>query len=163
MLQLATQTRGRKFGAADILSHVATESGLTADASLLQQCWDEVSTLLDNRDLAWLLTPATGARTFNEVPIQYRHGQQTVYGIIDRLVVTEVDIHLIDYKTHRIDSVSLPQQLAEHYKPQLELYREGIRRLWPDHSIKAYLLLTDGGMLVNIDNPSSGPGRATPR
>ena len=163
MLQLATQAQERKLDAGDILSRVATESGLTPDAPLLRQCWDEVSKLLDNRDLTWLLAPVTGARTFNEVPIQYRRGQQTVYGIIDRLVVTDADIHLIDYKTHRIDSQSLAQQLAEHYKPQLELYREGIRRLWPDHSIQAYLLLTDGGMLVNIDEPSPGPCGTTPR
>jgi ATP-dependent helicase/nuclease subunit A len=162
MLQLATQAQGRPFDEAGILSHVATESGLQPDAHLLQQCWNEVKTLLDNRDLAWLLTPATGARTFNEVPIQYRRGQQTVYGIIDRLVVTDVDIHLIDYKTHRIDNLSLPKQLAERYKPQLELYREGIRRLWPDHSIKTYLLLTDGGMLVNIDSLSSDSDGGTP-
>jgi len=162
MLQLATQTQGGTLGAGDILSRVATESGLTPDAPLLKQCWDEVSKLLDNRDLAWLFTPLTGTRTFNEVPIQYRRGQQTVYGVIDRLVVSDADIQLIDYKTHRIDSESLAQQLAEHYKPQLELYREGIRRLWPEHSVKAYLLLTDGGMLVNIDSSSSASGGATP-
>jgi ATP-dependent helicase/nuclease subunit A len=161
MLQLATQTQGPELNAGDILSRVATESGLTPDTALLQQCWDEVSTLLENRALSWLFTPLSGTRTFNEVPIQYRRGQQTVYGIIDRLVVTDTDIHLIDYKTHRIDSASLAQQLAEHYKPQLELYREGVRRLWPDHPVRAYLLLTDGGKLVNIDNPSSGPVGAT--
>lgn len=163
MLQLAMQTQGQKFDAGDILSRVATESGLTSNDPLLQQCWDEVSKLLENRDLTWLFTPLTGTRTFNEVPIQYRRGRETVYGIIDRLVVTDADIYLIDYKTHRIASKALAQQLAEHYKPQLELYREGVQRLWPDHSIKAYLLLTDGGMLVNIDNSSSGPDGATPR
>jgi ATP-dependent helicase/nuclease subunit A len=163
MLQLAMQTQGRKFDAGSILSRVATESGLTSNDPLLHQCWDEVSKLLENRDLTWLFTPLTGTRTFNEVPIQYRRGRETVYGIIDRLVVTDADIYLIDYKTHRIASEALAQQLAEHYKPQLELYREGVQRLWPDHSIKAYLLLTDGGMLVNIDNSSSGPDGATPR
>jgi ATP-dependent helicase/nuclease subunit A len=155
MLQMATQKQGLQMDAGDILSCVATESGLTPDDHLLQQCWNEVRTLLENSDLAWLFTPATGTRTFNEVPIQYRRGQQTVYGIIDRLVVTDTDIRLIDYKTHRIDSESLAQQLAERYKPQLELYREGVQRLWPDHPIEAYLLLTDGGKLVNIDDPSS--------
>ena len=137
--------------AGDILSCIATESGLTADAPLLQQCWNEVRKLLQNSDLSWLFTPVTGTRTFNEVPIQYRRGQQTVYGIIDRLVVTDSGIHLIDYKTHRIDSESMAQQLLQRYKQQLELYREGVQQLWPDHPVKAYLLLTDGGKLVDID------------
>jgi len=163
MLQLATQTQGLQMDAGDILSRVASEAGLTSSTPFLQQCWDEVSKLLGNRNLSWLFTPLTGSRTFNEVPIQYRRGQETVYGIIDRLVVTDADIYLIDYKTHRIDSEALAQRLAKHYKSQLELYREGIQRLWPEHSIKAYLLLTDGGMLVNIDNSSPDPGGATPR
>ena len=85
------------------------------------------------------------------MPIQYRRGQQIVYGIIDRLVVTDSGIHLIDYKTHRIDSESMAQQLLQRYKQQLELYREGVQRLWPDHPVKAYLLLTDSGKLVDID------------
>ena len=162
MLQLATQSKELQMDAVDILLRVAVESGLASNAPLLQQCWDEVSKLLANRDLSWLFTPLSGTRTFNEVPIQYRRGPQTVYGIIDRLLVTDTDIHLIDYKTHRIDS-ALAQRLAEHYKPQLELYREGVRRLWPDHPVNAYLLLTDSGKLVNIDNPSSDPAAATPR
>mgnify|MGYP001819281153 FL=1 len=66
-------------------------------------------------------------------------------------MVTDTGIHLIDYKTHRIDSESMAQQLLERYKQQLELYREGVQRLWPDHPVKAYLLLTDGGKLVDIE------------
>ena len=151
MLQLATQMPGAQMAAGDIVSCIATESGLTPDAPLLQQCWNEVIKLMQNRDLTWLFTPVTGTRTFNEVPIQYRRGQQIVYGIIDRLVVTDTGIHLIDYKTHRIDRESIVQQLLERYKQQLELYREGVQRLWPGHPVKAYLLLTDGGKLVDID------------
>ena len=110
-----------------------------------------------------IFTPATGARAFSEIPLQYRLGQQTVYGIIDRLLLSDTDIHLIDYKTHRIDSEILVQQLAERYRPQIVLYCEGVRRLWPGRSIKAYLLLTDGGMLVNIDNLPSVTEATSPR
>ena len=163
MLQLATQMPAGTADAGDIISRVASESKLLTDDPLLQTCWNEVRNLLENSNLNWLLSPPAGTRAFNEVPIQYRLGQQTVYGIIDRLLVSDTDIRLIDYKTHRIDSESLVQQLAEHYRPQLELYREGIRRLWPGHSIQTYLLLTDRGLLVNIDNPSLLPVGEAPR
>jgi ATP-dependent helicase/nuclease subunit A len=163
MLQLATQTPGGMPDASDIIARLAGESELTSNATLLQQCWNEVNSLLKNRNLKWIFSPATGSRIFNEVPIQYRRGQQTVYGIIDRLLVTDTDIHLIDYKTHRIDTELLIPQLAERYKTQLELYREGVRRLWPDHDVKAYLLLTDGGLLVTIDDLPSVPVRIAPR
>ena len=155
MLQLATQTAGAVPEASDIISRVANESELPPNARLVQKCWTEVSNLLSNRDLHWLFTPPAGTRSFNEIPIQYRRGRQTVYGIIDRLLVSDSGIYLIDYKTHRIDSELLVAQLAERYTIQIELYREGVRRLWPGRDITAYLLLTDGGRLVKIENQPS--------
>ena len=90
-------------------------------------------------------------KAYNEVSIQYLHEKQTVYGIIDRLIVSDTCVHLVDYKTHRSGDASQIQKLVSHYKPQLDLYREGVQKLWPDRTVKAYLLLTDGGLLVNME------------
>jgi ATP-dependent helicase/nuclease subunit A len=163
MLQLATQAPGLEPDAEGIVSRVATELGFPPDTVLLRQSWNEVAGLLKKEQLNWLFRPAAGSRIFNEVPIEYRIGKQTVYGVIDRLLVGDTDIALIDYKTHRIEQDAQAQQLAEHYRPQLELYREGVQRLWPEHSIRVYLLLTDGGKLVNIETPSSDTAGAKPR
>jgi ATP-dependent exoDNAse (exonuclease V) beta subunit len=83
----------------------------------LQHCRSEVKNLLDSQDLAWLFKPASGMQAYNEAPIQYLHEQQTVYGIIDRLIVSDSVIHLVDYKTHRIGVEPQIQQLTSHYKP----------------------------------------------
>jgi ATP-dependent helicase/nuclease subunit A len=163
MLQLATQAPGLEADAEPIVARVATELGFPPDTLLLRKSWKEVEGLLKKEQLNWLFRPAAGSRVFNEIPIQYRHGKQTVYGIIDRLLVGDTHIDLIDYKTHRIERDTQALQLAEHYRPQLDLYREGVQRLWPDHSIRVYLLLTDGGKLVNIETPSSDPVGATPQ
>jgi len=136
----------------DILQRVAGEFEQNVDAELMQQAWNEVSRLLQDPQLDWLFRPAQDSKVYSEVPVQYRRGQHTVYGVIDRLIVTATQAHVIDYKSHRIDSGEQPQQLAAHYRPQLELYREGIRKLWPDHSVKMYLLLTGNAQLVNLDS-----------
>ncbi len=160
MLQLATEERaGRDIApqgalsaqAPHLVQQLAGEFRLAANDPELQRCWGEVVTLLDSKDLAWLFKPASGVNAYNEAPIQYLHEQQTVYGVIDRLIVSATVIHLVDYKTHRIGAESQIQQLASHYKPQLDLYREGVQRLWPNRTVKAYLLLTDGGILVRMD------------
>jgi len=173
MLQLATQQQaGQDIAPQGALSaqapHLAPQGALSAQAPhLLQQLagefcraanepelqrlWREVTDLLDSKDLAWLFKPAAGMQAYNEAPIQYLHEQQTVYGIIDRLIVSDSAIHLVDYKTHRIGGETQIQQLTSHYKPQLDLYREGVQKLWPDRTVKTYLLLTDGGLLVNME------------
>ncbi len=172
MLQLATQQQaGQDIAPQGALSaqapHLAPQGALSAQAPHLvqqlagefclaindpelQRCWREVTDLLDSKDLAWLLKPAADMQAYNEAPIQYLHEQQTVYGIIDRLIVSDSIIHLVDYKTHRIADESQIQQLTSRYKPQLDLYREGVHRLWPDRTVKTYLLLTDGGILVDL-------------
>jgi ATP-dependent helicase/nuclease subunit A len=147
MLQLATEQQAGR----DITQQLAGEFCLAINGPELQRCRSEVEDLLDSKDLAWLFKPVAGMKAYNEVSIQYLHAQQTVYGIIDRLIVSDTCVHLVDYKTHRSGDESQIQKLVSHYKPQLELYREGVQKLWPDRTLKAYLLLTDGGILVNMD------------
>ena len=74
-----------------------------------------------------------------------------VYGIIDRLIVHEDKIELIDYKTHRVSDESTLESLSQNYKKQLSLYREGIRRIWPDRPVKSGLLFTNSARLIWVD------------
>ena len=57
--------------------------------------------------------------------------------------------------THRIREDAQLAYYADYYKPQLDLYREGVERLWPNRPVISCLLFTDGGYLVKI------PGQAT--
>ncbi|MCO6413361.1 MAG: UvrD-helicase domain-containing protein [Thiogranum sp.] len=146
MLQLATDTQAHD----GIVQRVAAELKWSFTDATLEQCWDEVQTLLHDRELAWLFRPGDATKVFNEVPIQYRHNGQTVYGIIDRLLVSDGQVQLVDYKSHRIAEDAQVVQLAEHYRPQMALYREGVQRLWPDIKTGMHLLFTDGGRLFSL-------------
>ncbi|MCG6886102.1 MAG: PD-(D/E)XK nuclease family protein, partial [Proteobacteria bacterium] len=66
----------------------------------------------------------------------------TVHGVIDRLVVTADEVFVVDYKSHRHAECGKLQAVAESYRPQLTWYVAGVRRIWPDHTVRALLLFT---------------------
>lgn len=148
LLQLAVGAHSR-IDTAMLLRQVAGEYSMRHDDSRLLEWWQEVETVINNKSLDWLTRPKNDHHAFSEIPIAYRRRNQTVYGVVDRIVVGPEQATLVDYKTHRLDDASI-EQLISHYRPQLELYREGIQRLWPNHSTRACLLLTHGCRLVDM-------------
>jgi ATP-dependent helicase/nuclease subunit A len=74
-----------------------------------------------------------------------------VYGIIDRVVISENEVFVIDYKTHRLTTDKQLTKLEESYRPQINLYCQGARQLWPDKSVRGFILLTYKQKLIQID------------
>ncbi len=146
MLQLATE---QGCVSDEIVTRISMESGTTLDDAMLTTCRDEVQSLFGNTALDWIF--ASGPQHFSEVPVQYRQKVRTVYGIIDRLLVEDGTVHVIDYKTHRVTETEQLEALTEHYRPQLTLYREAATRLWPKHRVICYLLFTHCAALKTVD------------
>ena len=90
-------------------------------------------------------------KSFNEVPIQYRIDNKSIYGIIDRLVIHSDYTHIIDYKTHTDTSLTQQQKFVELFTPQLQYYSTGINKLWPDKPVKASILFTHNINLIDVD------------
>jgi ATP-dependent helicase/nuclease subunit A len=122
----------------------------------LQAWWQEALQLYHDKQLSFLFDPARYQQAFNEVPVQYLQGEQLVYGIIDRLVVNDGTVCIIDYKTHRSASRETLPALVESYREQMRLYSRAIARLWPDMKIRPYLLFTACRELVALDDPVAG-------
>jgi len=120
-----------------------------------QAWWQEALHTVRNPQLLFLFDQTQYQQAFNEVPIQYLDGDHLVYGIIDRLIVNNGTACIIDYKTHRwADAESLPG-LTNTYREQMRLYANGVAKLWPDITIKPFLLFTACGELVAMDGPAS--------
>ena len=133
-----------------LAARIAAELALSARRHELDGWIAEAMDALDAPAFADVLRPADDLQARNELPILYQHNGRRVYGMIDRLLVGKERLILVDYKTHRIE----PQQcemLARHYAPQLKLYADGLRRLWPKHRIDARLLFTHAGRQVAVD------------
>ncbi len=94
-----------------------------------------------------------------------------VSGQIDRLVVTQSEVLIVDFKTNHAP----PKAAAEApqaYLRQLALYRTVLSRLYPQHAIRAALLWTETADLMEIPAPAldaelasleAGIDPATPR
>src|SRR5206468_8289671 len=67
-------------------------------------------------------------------------------GQIDRLVVTDDRVLIVDYKTLR-SPPSIEQEVAPVYLRQLALYRAALARIYPGREICCALLWTEGPRL----------------
>ena len=74
-------------------------------------------------------------------------------GQIDRLVVLNRELLILDYKTNRPPPLTL-QEVAPAYIAQLAAYRLALRRLFPGYALRAALLWTDGPRLMEIPSTS---------
>jgi ATP-dependent helicase/nuclease subunit A len=114
--------------------------------------WHEALQVYQDDKLSFLFDPARHQQAFNEVAVQYMQGEQLVYGIIDRLVISDSTATIIDYKTHRsADTATLPA-LVDAYREQMRLYAAGVAKLWPTLNVKSCLLFTACRELVVLDD-----------
>lgn len=103
--------------------------------------WAEARAVLDEPELQQFFDAATYRQARNETPILYAADGRTVYGIVDRLVWRNDEILLLDYKTHRITRAEIAA-FAARFDPQLRLYAEGTKRLWPGKTVRPFLIFT---------------------
>ncbi len=109
----------------------------------------EAARVFSNPDLQWIFDAKNG---LNEVPFIHnsKEGKQ-VYGIIDRLIIEDDTIHIIDYKSNRVDENSIDIKV-DYYRPQMEAYESALKNIYPGRDIKTYLLFTamNDGKLVKL-------------
>lgn len=90
-----------------------------------------------------------------EVPIvaQFGEGEHSVdlEGQIDRLAILDQDLLIVDYKTNRPPPLA-EADVAQAYLNQLAAYRLAIRKMFPQKSVRAALLWTDGPHLMEISS-----------
>lgn len=94
--------------------------------------------------------PLFGPDARAEVPLTGLLGPQSIVsGQIDRLLVTDKTVMVVDYKTNR----PAPKDVAdvpEAYRRQMRTYRDLLRAIWPEHEVRCALLWTDGPRLMDI-------------
>ncbi len=112
--------------------------------------WKEACGVVDHAGLREYFDPVRYQEARNEVPILYRDGGRDVYGVIDRLVIREKELVVIDYKTHARATPESIAQLAQDFAEQMRQYGAGARLLWPQKKLRMLLLFTACGGIVEI-------------
>lgn len=97
----------------------------------------EALAVLNDPDLASVFA----ADTLAEVPVTAHFKGKPIFGIIDRLKITDTEILIVDYKTNRIvprDAQACPLGILR----QMGAYAEMMRQIYPTHSITTAILWT---------------------
>ena len=107
--------------------------------------WHEASCVIANKDFSNFFSVKN--KSYNEVSVSYIDNGATVYGIIDRIVIENNHIYVIDYKTHQSVTSDNISDYAELYRSQLMHYQKAVQLIWPKHTVQGYLLFTHAMLL----------------
>ena len=107
--------------------------------------------VLTHPDPAGLLGPGSLA----EVPITGivagKDGIHVLSAQVDRLLVTEEAVSVIDFKTNR-PPPKTEAQVDPRYLRQMAAYRNALREIYPDRPVRAVLLWTLGPRLMTLSD-----------
>ncbi|HSD35570.1 MAG TPA: double-strand break repair helicase AddA, partial [Alphaproteobacteria bacterium] len=93
--------------------------------------------------------PLWGPGSLAEVPVVGRIGTASIAGRIDRLLVEEGRITILDYKTNRPPPARL-EDVPPAYLEQMAAYRAALALVYPGREIRCLLLWTDGPRLIEV-------------
>ncbi len=113
--------------------------------------WREACDVVDRAAFRDFFDPVYYEEARNEIPILYGDGNRDIYGVIDRLVIREQEVILIDYKTHAHATAENIVLLARDYTEQMRQYGAGAHYLWPQKQLRLLLLFTACCGIVEID------------
>jgi ATP-dependent helicase/nuclease subunit A len=72
----------------------------------------------------------------------YSDGQTTWTGRIDRLILSETEARIYDYKTFPVKKSDIPELVKEYHEGQLQHYADAVRRLYPGRRVSTSLIFT---------------------
>ncbi|MBA4097352.1 MAG: double-strand break repair helicase AddA [Rhodospirillum sp.] len=139
--------RDARLGAAE--AFVARRSSAVPIAERAPLARD-VTAMLDVPEFAAIFGPESRA----EVPVvATRRGPdgrtEVVSGQIDRLVVLEGEVWVVDFKSNRPAPMQV-LHVSQQYVRQLAAYRSALASLYSDRKIRCFLLWTEGPRLMEI-------------
>ncbi len=137
----------RADAAKRFLAHAAQDMEPDDQRALL----DETMAVLDGPDFTALFDPAARAEVALTGTIIKDGKPVLIAGQVDRLLVTETEVLVVDFKTNR-PPPQRPQDIAPLYLRQMAAYRAALRGLYPQHVIRTALVWTDGPRMMALDD-----------
>lgn len=105
----------------------------------------ETMAVLNHVDFSFLFGPGSQA----EVPMVGEIDGLVMSAQLDRLLVTEDTVFVIDYKTNR-PPPKRPEDIAEVYLKQMAAYRRALQCIYPERPVRCLLLWSDGPDLMEL-------------
>ena len=129
-----------------------------AEAIVSRRQWDldqksqkaivkEALAVLESKECMPFFSPGSDA----EVPIIGTINGYEIYGQVDRLLVTDSEVNIIDYKTDSQPPSNL-DHVPDEYLLQMAAYREALKHIYTNKKIVCSLLWTDGPSIMTLDS-----------
>ena len=118
---------------------------LIASPALRLAVLAEVKAVLTNPAFAHLFGP----NSFSEVGVTAEFGAGRLFGVIDRLIVTDEVVLALDFKSNE-GVPAVPEGVPEGLLRQLGAYLHILTRLYPDRRVEAAILWTRPGLLMPV-------------
>ncbi len=115
------------------------------DDNVQNEIIEETLHILENEEFSEIF----GQDSLAEVPVTGLMGNRIISGQIDRLLVTEDTVYIIDYKTNR-PPPSDEKDVPLIYKNQMQAYADVMRKIYPKREIKCALVWTNNATLMPI-------------
>lgn len=120
-----------------------------ASHSLSEKQQDEIAAetlrILKDDEFAEVFAPGSQA----EVPIVGEVAGRVISAQVDRLLVTDDEVVVIDYKTNRPPPRTV-KKVPTIYINQMKAYRQALQLIYPDRVVRCVLLWTDTPKLMEI-------------
>ena len=84
-----------------------------------------------------------------EVPLIGSIGGQTFSGQVDRLIISDNKILIIDFKTNQNPPINF-REIDETYLRQIAMYQSALKSIYPDKIVECGLLWTVGPKLMML-------------
>ncbi len=147
----AKSRRGRKIHKAiEIIAHTAPKLREEKLSRMEPDIAAIIKRLLAGQKTAKFFSEAV----MSEVPLIGKVGSRIISARIDKMLVTDNEVHIIDYKT----SENPPQSVPEAHVEQLRAYALLVERKYPDKSVRAGLIWTETGRYDEVDLTPAGTG-----
>jgi ATP-dependent helicase/nuclease subunit A len=106
-----------------------------------------VISVLDEPQFAALFAPGSLA----EIPLAAVVEGRVIAGTVDRIIVTQDRVMVVDYKTgRRVPHAA--EHVSHHHVAQMAAYVSALRTIYPGKAISAALLYTQGPKLITLSD-----------
>ena len=84
---------------------------------------------------------------YHEYPFTIKSNNKLINGIIDYISIGLEEVIIIDYKSDRLDT---SEEFINHYKDQLNLYKEALNVIYPNKITKCYIYAINLSKLIEV-------------
>jgi ATP-dependent helicase/nuclease subunit A len=133
----------------EIIDRYVRSVGSAWSANQRNSVFEAVEAILSGEEFQPIFSKDSRAEVSLVGSLETQSGLRLISGQIDRLVVEENRLMVVDYKTNRIVPDTFDEYPSE-YVAQLALYRHLVREIFPKHSIACAILWTSHPKLIEL-------------